>query len=76
MARRRAPAPVVRFSTGGGRLIEFHGRGGSGTSYAAGDLMKGQRLVTYSILFFIFSFLVLLFASVLWIGPDNRTAGW
>lgn len=30
-------APVVRFSTRGGRLIEFHGRGGSGTSYAAGD---------------------------------------
>ena len=40
------------------------------------DLTKGQRLVTYSILIFIFSFLVLLFAPVLSIGPDVRMAGW
>jgi len=45
-------------------------------NHSLNDLMKGQRLVTYSILLFIFSFLVLLFASVLSIGPDNRMAGW
>ena len=44
-------------------------------NHSLNDLVKGQRLVTYSILFFIFSFLVLLFASVLSIGPDNRMAG-
>jgi hypothetical protein len=30
-------APVVRFATREGREIEFHGRGGSGTSYAEGE---------------------------------------
>lgn len=30
-------APVVRFTTNEGRPIEFLGRGGSGTAYAAGD---------------------------------------
>jgi hypothetical protein len=30
-------APVVRFTTQEGREIEFHGRGGSGTSFAEGD---------------------------------------
>ena len=45
-------------------------------NHSLNDLVKGQKLVTYSILFFIFSFLVLLFASVLWIGPDDRMAGW
>lgn len=30
-------APVVRFTTPEGREIEFHGRGGSDTSFAAGD---------------------------------------
>ena len=30
-------APVVRFTTGDGREIEFHGRGGSGTTLAEGD---------------------------------------
>ena len=44
-------------------------------NHSLNDLMKGQRLVTYSILLYIFSILVLLFASVLSIGPDNRIAG-
>jgi len=30
-------APVVRFTTNEGREIEFHGRGGSDTSFAAGE---------------------------------------
>jgi Protein of unknown function (DUF3592) len=30
-------APVVRFTTGEGREIEFHGRGGSETAFAEGD---------------------------------------
>jgi hypothetical protein len=30
-------APVVRFTTREGREIEFHGRGGSGTSFAPGE---------------------------------------
>jgi Protein of unknown function (DUF3592) len=30
-------APVVRFTTGEGREIEFHGSGGSGASFAQGD---------------------------------------
>ena len=30
-------APVVRFTTGEGREIEFHGRGGSDTAFAEGD---------------------------------------
>ena len=30
-------APVVRFTTREGREIEFHGRGGSGTSFAEGE---------------------------------------
>lgn len=33
-------APVVRFTTPEGREIEFHGRGGSGTSLAAGDVVN------------------------------------
>jgi hypothetical protein len=33
-------APIVRFRAADGREIEFHGRGGSGTSYAAGDRVK------------------------------------
>ncbi len=33
-------APVVRFTTPEGREIEFHGRGGSGTSFAAGDVVN------------------------------------
>jgi hypothetical protein len=45
-------------------------------NHSLNELTKGQRLVTYSILIFIFSFLVLLFALVLSIGPDNRMAGW
>ena len=32
-------APVVRFTTQEGREIEFHGRGGSGTSFAQGDVV-------------------------------------
>lgn len=34
---RRSYAPIVRFDTSDGRAIEFHGRGGSGTDYTAGD---------------------------------------
>ena len=34
---RTSYAPVVRFTTREGREIEFHGRGGSGTSFAKGD---------------------------------------
>ena len=34
---RTSYAPIVRFTTSDGRPIEFHGRGGSGTDYAAGD---------------------------------------
>jgi Protein of unknown function (DUF3592) len=34
---RRSYAPVVRFTTQEGREVEFHGRGGSGTSLAKGD---------------------------------------
>jgi hypothetical protein len=30
-------APVVRFATSEGREIDFHGRGGSGASFAEGD---------------------------------------
>lgn len=30
-------APIVRFDASDGRVIEFHGRGGSGTDYSAGD---------------------------------------
>lgn len=33
-------APVVRFRTPEGREIEFHGRGGSGTSFAAGEVVS------------------------------------
>jgi len=29
--------PIVHFTTGEGRQVEFHGRGGSGTSYTAGE---------------------------------------
>lgn len=32
-------APVVRFTTQEGREVEFHGRGGSGTSFSAGDVV-------------------------------------
>lgn len=32
--------PVVRFTTPEGREIEFHGRGGSGTSFAAGEVVN------------------------------------
>jgi hypothetical protein len=32
-------APIVRFVTAEGREIEFHGRGGSGTSFEAGELV-------------------------------------
>lgn len=32
-------APVIRFVTRQGREIEFHGRGGSGKSFAAGDVV-------------------------------------
>lgn len=32
-------APVVRFVTQEGREIEFHGRGGSGTAFAPGDVV-------------------------------------
>jgi hypothetical protein len=34
---RASYAPVVRFTTSNGREIEFHGRGGSDTAFAAGD---------------------------------------
>ncbi len=34
---RTSYAPIVRFTTSDGRAIEFHGRGGSGTDYSAGD---------------------------------------
>lgn len=34
---RSSYAPVVRFTTQEGREIEFHGRGGSGTSFSPGD---------------------------------------
>ena len=33
-------APVVRFTTPEGREVEFHGRGGSGSSFAAGDIVN------------------------------------
>lgn len=33
-------APVVRFTTPEGREIEFHGRGGSGTSFTAGEVVN------------------------------------
>ncbi|TAJ98154.1 MAG: DUF3592 domain-containing protein [Reyranella sp.] len=33
-------APIVRFTTPEGREIEFHGRGGSGTSFAAGEAVN------------------------------------
>lgn len=33
-------APVIRFVTQEGREIEFHGRGGSGSSFAAGDTVS------------------------------------
>jgi len=33
-------APIVRFTTPDGREIEFHGRGGSGTSFAAGKVVN------------------------------------
>lgn len=33
-------APVIRFATQEGREIEFHGRGGSGTSFAPGDVVS------------------------------------
>jgi len=33
-------APIVRFVTAEGREIEFHGRGGSGTSFKAGELVE------------------------------------
>ena len=33
-------APVVRFATPEGRQIEFHGRGGSGAAFAAGDVVN------------------------------------
>lgn len=32
-------APIVRFVTAEGREIEFHGRGGSGTSFEAGEVV-------------------------------------
>lgn len=32
--------PIVRFATPEGREIEFHGRGGSGTSFAAGEVVN------------------------------------
>lgn len=32
-------APIVRFTTPDGREIEFHGRGGSDTSFAAGEVV-------------------------------------
>lgn len=32
-------APIVRFTTAEGREIEFHGRGGSGTSFTAGEVV-------------------------------------
>jgi hypothetical protein len=33
-------APIVRFTTAEGREIEFHGRGGSGTSFKAGEVVN------------------------------------
>jgi hypothetical protein len=33
-------APIVRFTTPEGREVEFHGRGGSGSSFAAGDIVN------------------------------------
>jgi len=33
-------APIVRFTIPDGREIEFHGRGGSGTSFAAGEAVN------------------------------------
>ncbi|KAF0098107.1 MAG: hypothetical protein FD144_4584 [Rhodospirillaceae bacterium] len=33
-------APIVRFTTPEGREIEFHGRGGSGTSFKAGEVVN------------------------------------
>ena len=33
-------APIVRFATPEGREIEFHGRGGSGTPFAAGEVVN------------------------------------
>ena len=33
-------APIVRFTTPEGREIEFHGRGGSGTSFTAGEVVN------------------------------------
>ncbi len=33
-------APVIRFATQEGREIEFHGRGGSGASFAPGDVVN------------------------------------
>jgi Protein of unknown function (DUF3592) len=41
--QRTSYAPVVRFTTSEGREIEFFGRGGSGTSYRKGDVVR----VTY-----------------------------
>jgi hypothetical protein len=32
-------APIVRFTTSEGREVEFHGRGGSGTAFAVGDVV-------------------------------------
>ena len=32
-------APIVRFTTPEGREVEFHGRGGSGTAFAVGDVV-------------------------------------
>lgn len=37
---RIAFAPIVRFTTPEGREIEFHGRGGSGISFAAGEVVN------------------------------------
>jgi hypothetical protein len=36
---RSSYAPIVRFTTGDGREIEFFGRGGSGTDYSEGDVV-------------------------------------
>jgi hypothetical protein len=33
-------APIVRFTTPEGREVEFHGRGGSGTSFKAGEVVN------------------------------------
>ena len=49
-------APVVRFTTQEGRDVEFHGRGGSGTSFSEGDVVtvvydrtnpSGARIVSF-----------------------------